>query len=79
MLNNDRYSADIKTRLAEKGLDAGSEYWLRRLDQVDNTEVESALTNPAGTYNFERLLTLISPAAEDYLEDMAQQVQAQSP
>lgn len=65
------YSADIKTILAEKGLDGDGRRWQHRLEKICNDDVERALSEPAGPYNFEKLLTLISPAAENYLEDMA--------
>ena len=34
--------------------------------------MEKALSEPTGSYDIEKLLVLISPAAEDYLEQMAQ-------
>ncbi len=63
---------DIATILQEKGLDGSAELWRQRLEKVTNTDVENALSEPAGTYSIGRLLTLISPAAENYLEQMAQ-------
>jgi len=62
----------IKTMLDEKGLDRNSKYWRQQLDNVGGVEVERALSEPAGTYNFSKLLALVSPAAENYLEQMAQ-------
>jgi 2-iminoacetate synthase len=64
--------ADIKTILAEKRLDSNSKYWKQQLDKIKSHDVERALSEPAGTYNFNKLLTLVSPTAEDYLEQMAQ-------
>lgn len=63
---------DIKTILAKKGLDADDKNILTEIDAVTNTDVERALNQPAGIYNFKKLITLISPAAQNYLEQMAQ-------
>ncbi len=63
---------DIKTILAEKGLDRNGKYWQQQLEKISSTDVEKALSGPTGTYSFDRLLALISPAAENYLEQMAQ-------
>ncbi len=65
-------NADIKTILAEKGLDRNGKYWHQQLEKVCSTDVERVLSGPTGTYSFDRLLALISPAAEKYLEQMAQ-------
>lgn len=62
----------IKTILAEKKLDGDGEFWQQRLNEISSRDVERALSGPAGSYSLEKLLALISPAAEDYLEDMAQ-------
>ena len=40
------------------------------------SDVERELARSPGRYRWERLLALISPAAEAYLEDMAQQAHA---
>ena len=73
MLGTGKYtSADIRTILAEKGLDGDGRRWHQRLENIHPDDVEMALSEPAGSYNFEKLLTLISPAAENYLEEMAQ-------
>ncbi len=73
MLGTGKYtSEDIKSILAEKGLDSNGKCWRQRLEKIINDDVEMALSEPAGSYNFEKLLTLISPAAENYLEEMAQ-------
>lgn len=72
MLSSEKYySADIKTILAEKGLDGDGRRRQQRLEKICNYDVERALSEPAGLYNFEKLLALISPAAENYLEEMA--------
>ncbi len=73
MLGTGKYTrADIRTILAEKGLDGDGRRWHQRLENIHPDDVEMALSEPAGSYNFEKLLTLISPAAENYLEEMAQ-------
>jgi len=69
---NKNITTDIKTILAEKGLDGDSRMWQKRLEAITTSDVERALSGPAGFYHFEKLLALISPAAENYLEQMAQ-------
>lgn len=64
--------ADIKTILAEKGLDSYGNIWQKKLHQITNRDVEAALNSTLGTYSLNKLSALISPAAEDYLEQMAQ-------
>jgi 2-iminoacetate synthase len=63
---------EIATILHEKGLDGNAKLWRQRLEAVTAGDVESALSEPAGSYSFVRLLALISPAAENYIEQMAQ-------
>ncbi|MFH1717180.1 MAG: 2-iminoacetate synthase ThiH [Planctomycetota bacterium] len=63
---------DIRTILADEELDGNGELWRRRLENVSSNDVEVALSQPAGSYSQQKLLALISPAAEDYLEEMAQ-------
>ena len=63
----------IAAILAEKGLDGNSRYWRQRLAEVSDRQVEQALAMPAGLYRPEKLLALVSPAAERYLEQMARQ------
>jgi len=76
MIGTQKYPGpDIKTILAEKGLDCSGELWRKRLEQVGSGDVEKALASPAGTYSLEKLLALVSPAAEGYLEEMAQLAQ----
>jgi 2-iminoacetate synthase len=62
----------IKTILAEKKLDGSGEFWRSELDKITKEAVEKALAAPPGTYSLDRLMTLVSPAAEDYLEEMSQ-------
>ncbi len=47
------------------------EYWHKRLASVTRLDVERALQATPGIYHPNRLLTLIAPAAQSYLEDMA--------
>jgi 2-iminoacetate synthase len=64
---------DIKKIIADRGLDGrGKEIWQQRLQEVTATDVEWALSCPPGYYVLDRLLILVSPAAEAYLEQIAQ-------
>jgi 2-iminoacetate synthase len=73
MVSSNKHTyTDIKTILAGKGLDGNSKSWLQRLEKIRPADVERALSEPAGSYNLEKLVALVSPAAEDYLEQMAQ-------
>jgi len=40
--------------------------------EVNSSDIVRAMNSPAGSYSPEKLQALISPAAEDYLEEMAQ-------
>jgi 2-iminoacetate synthase len=62
----------IKAILAGQRLDAGREVWERRLQQVTAGEVEAAIASRPGSYSLSKVLALVSPAAEDYLEPMAE-------
>ena len=64
-------SRDIKTILAEKALDTDTELWREKLNDISEKDVERALTDTSGSYSFEKLMALVSPAAENYLEEMA--------
>ena len=76
MISTQKYPGDdIKTILAKKGLDGNDKLWQEQLDRVSGRDVERALATPAGSYSLEKLLALICPAAEDYLEEMAQSAQ----
>ena len=73
MVNSGKHvCTDIKTILAQKGLDCNNESWSERLEQVSSGDVANALADSAGVYSFEKLLALISPAAAGHLEQMAQ-------
>lgn len=63
----------IQTILAQKHLDSGREIWAEKLEQVTADQVKIELTRQPGKYSFQRILTLISPAAESFLEEMARQ------
>jgi 2-iminoacetate synthase len=63
----------IKDILAEAGLDGPGQRWLDAVSGVTVTDVERALSEPAGRYSLSRLLALVSPAAAGYLEEMARQ------
>jgi len=73
MISLQKYSGpDIKTILADKHLDGNGRLWQRRLEKITTSDVEKALAYRPGTYSLEKLAALVSPAAEAYLEDMAQ-------
>jgi 2-iminoacetate synthase len=73
MISTPRYlSPDIKTILSEKRLDSDGQLWRDRLEEIDCRDVERALACSAGSYSLEKLLAFVSPAAEEYLEQMAQ-------
>lgn len=68
-----KYSGpDIKTIMAQKSLDGNRQIWGKKLQQVTSGDIEKALASVPGRYSFEKLLALISPAAEHCLEEMAQ-------
>ncbi len=58
--------------LTEKGLDSDTKFWRQRLEQITAAEVQQALSSKPGTYHLNKLLALVSPAAQPYLEQMAQ-------
>jgi 2-iminoacetate synthase len=70
-----RSGTSIKAVLEKQRLDAGREVWDQRLRQVTARDVEIAITSRPGSYSLLKLLALVSPAAEDYLEQMAEQSQ----
>ena len=47
--------------------------WRQALQAVAAEQVQQELSNPAGHFTLERLVTFLSPVAEDFLEPMAQQ------
>ncbi len=64
---------DIKTLLAEKRLDSNDGGWADVLRNVTEEDVLRHLDRAVSSYSPERLAAFISPAAEAYLEEMAQQ------
>ena len=67
-----KQSVRLATILSEKGLDGSADHYNEAMRNSSCADVEKALAQPAGTYSLQKLLALISPAAEDYLEQMAQ-------
>lgn len=65
-------STDVKTILDEKGLDGDGNFWQKQMEKITGDDVERELAGPAGIYSFQKLLAFVSPAAEDYIEEMAQ-------
>ena len=63
---------DIKEILAQKALDGPTGSWSDMIAKSDRSDVEQALAQQAGLYNLQKLVALVSPAAENYLEQMAQ-------
>ena len=61
--------------LASYGLDGDEKPVLEKINAVTEAQVEAELAKPAGMFTLKRLMTLISPAAKKYLEQMAQQSQ----
>jgi len=68
--------SELSAQLGSRNLDVHQDTWQERLQAVSASAVEHELARSPGRYRWERLLTLISPAAEAYLEDMAQQAHA---
>ena len=58
--------------LSEEGLDSENEALKGQIIAVTRNDVEKVLSEPAGVYSLKKLMVLISPAAENYLEQMAQ-------
>lgn len=65
--------SQIINELSDKGLDNINKELLARINAVSPADVEHELAISPGKYDFNRLLTLISPAAAAYLEPMASQ------
>jgi 2-iminoacetate synthase len=68
--------ADIQSILSEKQLDNDRECWAHSLQTITADQVRRELSNPVGKFSLDRLVTLLSPAAEAFLETMAQQARA---
>ena len=58
--------------IPQKYLDNDTERWQEKLSGITGRDVEKALAETAGVYSQNRLIALIAPAAENYLEQMAQ-------
>jgi 2-iminoacetate synthase len=67
---------DIQATLRQKQLDAHCDKWRDALRSVTSEDVRKELDAEPGNYSLERLLTLVSPAAEEFLEEMAQAAHA---
>jgi len=61
----------IEQILEAQRLTADRDIWAQRLAEVKPADVEAALASRPGSYSLNKLLALISPAAEGYLEPMA--------
>jgi 2-iminoacetate synthase len=71
-LETEAPAAHVHGALAEAGLLAGPEGWAERWRAVTAAEVRRELAAPPGLPALERLLILASPAAEAFLEPLAQ-------
>jgi len=67
---------DIKTQLTEMNLDGHRDKWMEELQQVHSDDVLKELQSLPGKYSIGRLVRLLSPAAREFLEPMAQQAQS---
>ncbi len=65
--------SEIHQILSEKKLDRHNDELIELLNSVTVDDVKSALREVPGEYSLKRMLTLVSPAAQDCLEEMAQQ------
>ena len=65
--------SNIQSILAEKRLDGDRQGWVEKIENITGPEVERELSQTAGRYSLQRILTLVSPAARPYLEEMARQ------
>jgi 2-iminoacetate synthase len=65
-------ASSIGDILRKRGLDAERAPWQRRLADVTPRDVEAALASRPGSYSPAKLLALVAPAAESYLEPMAE-------
>jgi 2-iminoacetate synthase len=63
---------EIATILGQKQLDSHCDKWRDALQSVTVDDIQTELTAEPGHYSLERLLVFVSPAAEDFLEEMAQ-------
>jgi 2-iminoacetate synthase len=61
----------IGSVLSSRQLDHNRDLWEQQLREVTSHDVEAALGSRPGSYSPAKLLALVSPAAEGYLEPMA--------
>ena len=66
-------AANIQSILAKKHLDHNRDGWQDALHTVTAEQVQQELSKQAGRFTLDRLVTLLSPAAEGFIEPMAQQ------
>jgi 2-iminoacetate synthase len=67
---------DIQAILTDQHLDRRRDLWQQRLQAVTADQVQRELSSAAGRFSLDRLAVLVSPAAAEYLEQMAQQARA---
>jgi 2-iminoacetate synthase len=70
-ISNSKSEESIASVLESLRLDRDRSLWEQRLKHVTPREVETALASRPGSYSLGKLLALISPTAESYLEQMA--------
>ena len=64
---------ELKQILADNNLDQHRDIWADTLQNVTGEQVQRELSITPGKFSLDRLATLISPAAEKHIEQMAQQ------
>ena len=65
--------SNIQSIFAETSLDRSRASWHQRLQDITAEQVEQQLSKTPGHFSLDRLTILLSPMAEQYLEQMAQQ------
>ncbi len=68
--------SDIKENLSRKQLDTHCDKWRDAIGSVTSENVCKELDAPSGGYSLDRLLAFVSPAAAEFLEEMAQSAHA---
>ena len=71
-MDDKRRDESIRDILKRLRLDADCDRWQQNLQQITPSDVEVALASRPGSYSLDKLAALVSPVAEDYLEQMAQ-------
>lgn len=66
----------INSILSSKCLDQNRHHWQQKLSNVTAEQVQYQLSRPPGHFSLDRLAALVSPVAEQFLEQMAQQAKA---